>query len=54
MLNCPHGGMLKFKYKGQSLTIKKSCKELFDLESERWDHALVPLLHAQITKLEKK
>ena len=33
---------------------KKACEELLDWESKRWDHALVPLLHAQKTKLEKK
>ena len=47
MLDYSHGGMLKFNYKGQSLTIKKACEELLDWKSERWDHALEPYLHAQ-------
>ena len=37
-----HGGMLKFKYKGQSLTIKKACQELLGSKSEQSDHALEP------------
>ena len=54
MLDYAHGGMLKFKYKGQSLTIKKAFKKSSDWESERWDHALNLQLHEQETKLEKK
>ena len=34
-LDFSHGGMLKFKYIGWSLTIKKACEELLDWESER-------------------
>lgn len=35
MLDYSYGGMLKFKYKGRSLTIKKACEELLDWKSER-------------------
>ena len=54
MLDFSHGGMLKLKYKGRSLTIKKACEILLDWKSERSDHALEPYLHAQKIKLEKK
>ena len=53
-LDYSHGGMLKFDYKGRSLTVKKACEKRLDWKSERWDHALEPYLHVQITKLEKK
>jgi hypothetical protein len=43
----PQGGMLKFTYKGRSLTIKKKYKKFLDWRSKRWKHALVPLLHVQ-------
>ena len=54
MLEFSHGGMLKFKYKGGSLTIKMACEKKIDWRSELWDHALEPYVHVQKTKLEKK
>ena len=51
MLDFSHGGMLKFKYKGRSLTIKKACQELLGSKFEWWDHALEPQLHVQKTEI---
>ena len=54
MLDFSHIGMLKFKYKGQSLTITKACQEILGCKSEWCDDVLGPYLHVQKTKNEKK
>jgi hypothetical protein len=46
-------GMLKFTYKGRFLTIKIAYEKFLDCKSERWKHALMPLLHVEIFIFEK-
>jgi hypothetical protein len=41
-------GMLKFTYKGRFLTIKIAYEKFLDWKSERWKHALVPLLYIEL------
>ena len=54
MLAFSHGGMLKLKYKGPTSTIKKAYEKVLDWKSKQWDHALVPLLQVQKTKVVTK
>jgi hypothetical protein len=49
----PQGGMLKFTYKGRFLTIKIAYEKFLGWKSERWKHALVPLLYIEINFFEK-
>lgn len=51
LLDFSHDDVLKFKYKGQSLTIKKAHQELWVWISKEWNHAIKPSLHVQNTKL---
>ena len=54
MLDFWHGGMLKFKYKGQFSIVNKANVNILDLKSLRWNHALLSKIHVQKTKSEKK
>jgi hypothetical protein len=45
--------MQKFKYKGRFLTIKIAYEKILNQKSERWKHALVPPLHAEIFIFQK-
>jgi hypothetical protein len=47
------GGMLKFTYKGRFLTIKIAYTKVFEWESERWEHVVVPFLYVEIFIFEK-
>lgn len=48
-----HTGMLKSKYKGLVLTIKKACEELSFRKSNQRECALVPNLNISDTNFEK-
>jgi hypothetical protein len=41
-IHFPHGGMLKFTYKGRFLTNKKAYEKSLNWKSIRWAHAYLP------------